>query len=69
MHVCRSDEIPKAKFDDGTLYLCMPNDKLKLYNNFEFLPYWTVKFEVKPNYEKDATEEVKKAINAEINNF
>jgi hypothetical protein len=69
MHICKSEEIPKTKFDDGMLYLCLPNDKLKLYNNFEILPYWTVKFEVKPNYKKDATEEVKKAINAEINNF
>jgi hypothetical protein len=69
MHICTPEEITQTKYDSGMLNICLPKDKLKLYNNYEFLPYWTVKFEIKPNYPKDATEENKKAVNAEINNF
>ena len=68
MHICTHEEITQKKYDDGMLHICMSSD-LKLYNNYEFMPYWTVKFEVKPNYEKDASEDDKKAVNAEINNF
>ena len=61
MHVCSSEETTPAIHSQGNLHICLPTDKIKLYNNFEFFPHIDVGIQVKPNYEniKD-----KKTVNA-----
>jgi len=66
MHICTAEEITPRVYDNGYLHVCMPIEKVKIYNNFEYYPQISAGFHVKPNYEiiKD-----NKTVNAEINNF
>jgi len=38
LHECSEAEITPRLYENGHLHLCMPLEKLSLYNNFDYYP-------------------------------
>ena len=51
LHVCEEHEVTPRIFKHGHLHLCLPIEKLSLYNNFDYFPQKIIGFGVKPNFD------------------
>ena len=49
--MCEEHEVTPRIFKHGHLHLCLPTEKLSLYNNFDYFPQKIIGFTVSPNFD------------------